>query len=375
MKQTKKHFMPILSSIVLSILLSVSITANAKTTTYNLDNIPEYSGEAAVQLNDNVPEFSEKMIKDAKGKTYESYAKLDSLGRCGVCVASIDQSLMPTEERGNIGQVKPTGWHTVKYSEQIDGNYLYNRCHLIGYQLTGENANKKNLITGTRYLNVDGMLPYEDTVADYLKKNSSNKVLYRVTPVFADKDDLVCSGVQMEALSLNDNGKAIQFNVYCYNVQPGIDIDYADGSSKLNANWKSIIANAKGESVKGSSSTTVTAKKTTTKATTKKQESQTTQPKAEEPKAEQPKTEESNIETQKVEQPVAEQPAVSEAPAVEQQPATPPATGNDTTAWLSATGSKYHSINNCGRMNPDKATQTTVSAAEAAGYERCSKCW
>ena len=150
MKQTKKHFMPILSSIVLSILLSVSITANAKTTTYNLDNIPEYSGEAAVQLNNNVPDFSEKMIKDAKGKTYESYAKLDSLGRCGVCVASIDQSLMPTEERGNIGQVKPTGWHTVKYSDQIDGNYLYNRCHLIGYQLTGENANKKNLITGTR---------------------------------------------------------------------------------------------------------------------------------------------------------------------------------------------------------------------------------
>lgn len=365
MKQTKKHFLPVLSGIVLSILLSVSITANAKTTTYCLANIPEYSGEVAVQLNNNVPDFSEKMIKDAKGKIYESYAKLDSLGRCGVCVASIDQSLMPTEERGGIGQVKPTGWHTVKYSDQIDGNYLYNRCHLIGYQLTGENANKKNLITGTRYLNVDGMLPYEDMVADYLKKSRSNKVLYRVTPVFADKDDLVCSGVQMEALSLNDNGKAIQFNVYCYNVQPGIDIDYADGSSKLNANWKSIIANAKGESVKGSSSTTIMAKKTTTNTTTKKQESQTAQPKAKE----------SNAETQKVEQPVTEQPAVSDAPAVEQQPAAPPTTGNDTTAWLSATGSKYHSINNCGNMNPDKAKQTTVSAAEAAGYGRCSKCW
>lgn len=178
----------------------------------------------------------------------------------------------------------------------------------------------------------------------------------------------------MEALSLNDNGKAIQFNVYCYNVQPGIDIDYADGSSKLNTNWKSIIANAKGESVKGSS-TSATAKNTTTKTTTKKQESQTMQPKPEEPKAEQPKAEESTAETPKVEQPAAEQPTVSESPAVEQQPATPPATGNDTTAWLSATGSKYHSVSNCGRMNPDKATQTTVSAAEAAGYERCSKCW
>lgn len=365
MKQRKKNIIPVLSGFLLSLLLGVLVTANAKATTYSLDNIPEYSGNAAIQLNNNVPNFSEKMIEDATGKTYESYAKLDSLGRCGVCVASIDQSLMPIEERESIGQIKPTGWHTVKYSDQIDGNYLYNRCHLIGYQLTGENANKKNLITGTRYLNVDGMLPYENMVADYLKKSSSNKVLYRVTPVFADKDDLVCSGVQMEALSLNDSGKAIQFNVYCYNVQPGIDIDYADGSSKLDPNWETIIATAKGESIKGFSSTTTTAKKTTAETSTKKQESQVSQPKAEEPKAEQPKEE----------QPVAEQPAVSEMPAVEQQPTTSPSTGNDTTAWLSATGSKYHSINNCGNMNPDKAKQTTVSAAEAAGYGRCSKCW
>lgn len=317
MKQLKKQLLPVLSGVFLCVILGFSITVNAKTMTYSLDNIPEYSGEASIELNDNVPDFSGKMMKDAKSKTYESYSKLDSFGRCGVCAASIDKSLMPTEERGSIGQTKPAGWHTVKYSDQIEGNYLYNRCHLIGYQLTGENANKKNLITGTRYLNVDGMLPYENKVADYLNKSSSNKVLYRVTPVYADKDDLVCSGVHMEAMSLNDNGKAVRFNVYCYNVQPGIDIDYADGSSKLNSNWKDTLAKVKGESVKGSSSASVIAKNTASKT----------------------------------------------------------AALNDTTAWLSATGDKYHRINNCGRMNPDKATMTTVAAAEAAGYGRCSKCW
>ena len=138
---------------------------------------------------------------------------------------------MPTEERGSIGQVKPSGWHTVKYNGVVDGNYLYNRCHLIGYQLTGENANKSNLITGTRYLNIDGMVDFENDVADYVKE-TGNHVLYRVTPIF-EGNDLVARGVQMEALSVEDNGEGIKFNVFCYNVQPGVEINYSDGTSKL----------------------------------------------------------------------------------------------------------------------------------------------
>ena len=141
--------------------------------------------------------------------------------------ANIGQDLMPTEKRGAIGQVKPTGWHTVKY-DQVEGKYLYNRCHLIGYQLTGENANEKNLITGTRYLNVDGMLPFENMVADYIKE-TGNHVLYRVTPVF-NGNNLLASGVQMEAMSVEDKGAGISFNVFCYNVQPGVEINYADGN-------------------------------------------------------------------------------------------------------------------------------------------------
>lgn len=152
------------------------------------------------------------------------------MGRCGVAFANICIDIMPTEERGEIGMIKPSGWHTVKY-DVVDGKYLYNRCHLIGYQLAGENANPKNLITGTRYLNVEGMLPFENEVADYVKE-SNNHVLYRVTPIF-ESDNLVASGVQMEAYSVEDNGEGICFNVFCYNVQPGIVIDYATGESYL----------------------------------------------------------------------------------------------------------------------------------------------
>jgi DNA-entry nuclease len=155
---------------------------------------------------------------------------LDSLGRCGVAIACIGQDIMPVEERGSIGQVKPSGWHTVKY-DIVDGKYLYNRCHLIGYQLTGENANEENLITGTRYLNIEGMLPFENMVADYVKE-TENHVLYRVTPIF-DGENLVASGVQMEAWSVEDEGDGICFNVYCYNVQPGVVIDYATGKNWL----------------------------------------------------------------------------------------------------------------------------------------------
>lgn len=193
--------------------------------TVSLADIPDYSGTPYVVINENIPFFDEA---DLITTSYEFYSELDSLGRCGVAVANIGQDIMPTEERGTIGPIKPSGWHTVKY-DGIDGNYLYNRCHLIGYQLSGENANEKNLITGTRYLNVEGMLPYEDMVADYVQE-TDNHVLYRVTPIF-DGDNLVANGVLMEAVSVEDNGEGVQFNIYCYNVQPGIVIDYATGDS------------------------------------------------------------------------------------------------------------------------------------------------
>ena len=186
-----------------------------------------YNGSPYEQLNGNVPAFTEQEITD---KSFEYYSELDSLGRCGAATACIGQDIMPTEERGEIGQIKPSGWHLAKY-DVVDGKYLYNRCHLIGFQLAGENANEKNLITGTRYLNVTGMLPFENEVADYVK-STGNHVMYRVTPVF-DGDKLVADGVQMEAYSVEDKGAGVQFNVFCYNVQPGIVIDYATGESRL----------------------------------------------------------------------------------------------------------------------------------------------
>jgi len=193
----------------------------------DLSSIPAYSGDPYVVINNNEPGFTDA---DLTTTSFETYSDLDSLGRCGVAYANIGTDLMPTEERGSIGQVKPSGWHTVKY-DCVDGKYLYNRCHLIGYQLTAENANTKNLITGTRYLNVEGMLPFENMVADYIKE-TGNHVLYRVTPIF-DGDNLVASGVLMEAKSVEDDGEGILFNVYCYNVQPGVSIDYATGDSAL----------------------------------------------------------------------------------------------------------------------------------------------
>ena len=195
-------------------------------TTIDTDEIPVYSGEAYAEINGNVPYFADSELTTT---SYEYYSDLDSLGRCGVCVANIGPDIMPTEERGEIGNIKPTGWHTVKYSEIIEGNYLYNRCHLIGFQLAGENDNEKNLITGTRYLNMDGMLPFENMVADYVKE-TRNHVLYRVTPIF-EGDNLVADGVLIEAESVEDNGSGVLFNVFCYNIQPGIVIDYATGDS------------------------------------------------------------------------------------------------------------------------------------------------
>lgn len=189
--------------------------------------IPEYSGEAYVVLSDNLPEFTKDEITS---KSFESYSELDELGRCGVAFSCIGIDIMPTEEREGIGQIKPSGWVTAKY-DIVDGKYLYNRCHLIGFQLAGENANEKNLITGTRYFNVEGMLPFENMVADYVRE-TKNHVMYRVTPIFMN-ENLVAKGVQMEAYSVEDEGEGVCFNVFVYNIQPGITINYANGQSAL----------------------------------------------------------------------------------------------------------------------------------------------
>ena len=193
------------------------------TTSFDLNSIPDFTNEPYVVLNDNKPNFSEE---DFKKETFEEYSPLDYLGRCGVAFAKVGKETMPKEPRGEIGMVKPSGWKTVKY-DIVDGKYLYNRCHLIGYQLTAENANEKNLITGTRYMNVQGMLPFENMVAEYVK-STNNHVLYRVTPIF-EGENLVANGVQIEAESVED--KQICFNVYIYNVQPGISINYSNGES------------------------------------------------------------------------------------------------------------------------------------------------
>lgn len=213
---------------------TVSITSDAYfnetyvSDNYTLANIPPYAGEPYTVINDNEPYFTDEDI--SLEDDYEYYGRLDTYGRCTQAFAKLSKSTMPSEERGSIGMIKPTGWHTVKY-DFINGKYLYNRCHLIGYQLAGENANERNLITGTRYLNINGMLPYENETADYINETGGH-VLYRVTPVY-DGMNLVANGVFMEALSLEDGGEGVKFNVYCYNVQPGVHIDYRNGESCL----------------------------------------------------------------------------------------------------------------------------------------------
>ena len=192
----------------------------------SVEEIPPFSGDAYVAVNGNIPFFVEE---EYTTESYEYYSELDELGRCGMTMACIGIDIMPTEERGSIGSVKPSGWQSVKY-DIVDGKYLYNRCHLIGFQLAGENANKRNLITGTRFLNIEGMLPFEDMVTDYVKE-TENHVLYRVTPIF-DGDNLVAHGVLMEGYSVEDEGEGICFCVFAYNAQPGIIIDYQTGDSR-----------------------------------------------------------------------------------------------------------------------------------------------
>ena len=224
MRKLTRAFAPIV--FVLSLLLSGCALPMPSSSMVSMDDLPAYSDSAYVEIDGNQPFFTDA-DKQETG-SFEEYSDLDYLGRCGTAYANVGQDLMPAdgEKRGSIGQVKPTGWHTIRYSF-INGRYLYNRCHLIGYQLTGENANPKNLITGTRYLNVDGMLPFENEVADYVH-STGNPCMYRVTPFFKG-DELVARGVEMEAESVKD--QKISFHVFVYNIQPGIEIDYTTGNS------------------------------------------------------------------------------------------------------------------------------------------------
>ena len=205
---------------------SLAESGSAPAAAVALEDVPAFSGAPYVEIDGNQPAFSEA---ERTAESFETYSALDELGRCGPAFACIGQDLMPTQERESISQVRPTGWQNAEY-DFVDGGYLYNRCHLIGFQLTGENANERNLITGTRYMNVEGMLPFENMVADYVKE-TGNHVLYRVTPVF-EAEELVARGVQMEAWSVEDEGDGVCFNVYVYNNQPGVEIDYRTGESR-----------------------------------------------------------------------------------------------------------------------------------------------
>lgn len=205
---------------------STTTTVAPKDEVFDLADVPAYSGEPVAVVHGNIPYFTED---DYTTEGFETYASLDTLGRCGVAYACVCLETMPTEPRGDIGSVKPTGWHSVQYS-CVNGGSLYNRCHLLGWQLTGEDANKSNLITGTRYLNEEGMLPFENMIADHIKEKDIH-VLYRVTPIF-EGDNLLASGVLMEGWSVEDEGETVCFCVYAYNVQPDIEIDYATGESK-----------------------------------------------------------------------------------------------------------------------------------------------
>lgn len=225
-KSKRAKYSLVTSIVILIIVVALGFRSRIQTPNFDLTNIPAFSNTPYVAVNGNVPYFTQE---DMTTDSYETYAPLDALGRCGVVMSCIGQDLMPTEERGSIGQVKPSGWQTVKY-DFVNGKYLYNRCHLIGFQLTGENSNTCNLITGTRYMNVEGMLPFENMVADYIKE-TNNHVLYRVTPVFQD-EELVARGVLIEAKSVEDNGDGILLCVYVYNNQPGVEIDYLTGLSK-----------------------------------------------------------------------------------------------------------------------------------------------
>lgn len=226
MRKYKKFLLPLLA-VVVAVAVWLVKGNNEPQYSDSVKNVPEFSGQPFVVINNNQPEFSGE---DMTTKAYEYYSELDAYGRCGYTMACVGRELMPIEDRESISSVKPSGWVQAQY-DIVDGKNLYNRCHLIGFQLTGENANERNLITGTRYLNVEGMLPFENMIADYIKE-TGNHVIYRVTPVY-DGTDLVAKGVQLEAKSVEDQGAGICFHVYAYNNQPGVEIDYATGNSWL----------------------------------------------------------------------------------------------------------------------------------------------
>lgn len=229
---TGKKILALLILVIGSALGILEVNWGGNSWSYaSLEDVPAFDGEPYVVLADNMPSFTEAELSE---KSFEEYSELDDLGRCGPAQASVGRDLMPTEKRGDIGSVKPSGWQQARY-DWVDGKSLYNRCHLIGYQLSGENANRSNLITGTRYMNVDGMLPFENMVADYVKE-TGNHVAYRVTPIFLD-EELVARGVQMEAYSVEDNGDGVCYNVFCYNVEPGVEIDYLTGASRTEEGW------------------------------------------------------------------------------------------------------------------------------------------
>lgn len=286
-----------------------AVVGSGKAEKVSASEIPEYSGKAYTVINNNIPNFS---ASELTTKGYEKYSSLDGKGRCGVAIASCGREIMPAygEERGSISSIKPTGWIQAKYSG-ISGGYLWNRCHLIGWQLSAENANRSNLITGTRYMNINSMLTFENMVADYIKE-TNNHVAYRVTPIFED-DNLVCSGVQMEAYSIEDDGEGICFNVYCYNVQPGITIDYATGSSS-----------GPGKDDDSSNSSNNKSNNTSNNNTSN-----------------------SNFSNSQ--------------------------SGGSGMVWIPQSGSKYHSHLGCSNMkNP---SQVSKSDAESMGYEPCKKCY
>lgn len=235
MKKKNKSIFMFVTSLLLTLIVglytyytdeSSSYINSDNNYNYDISDIDKFNGYNYIELNGNIPVFEEIDTS----KSFENYSELDSLGRAGVAFANVGMDLMPTEKRGSIGMIKPSGWHTIKY-DIVDGKYLYNRCHLIGYQLTGENANPKNLITCTRQMNIKGMLDFENKVADYIK-STNNHVLYRVTPIYKD-DNLLATGVIIEAKSVEDNGEGILFNVFVYNIQNGIDINYKTGESSL----------------------------------------------------------------------------------------------------------------------------------------------
>ena len=303
---------------------------SSNTQQFSISSVPAYSSTAFVVVNDNVPYFNDSELVST---AFENYSNLDSLGRCGVAYANVCREIMPTEDRGSIGSVKPTGWHTVKY-DIVDGKYLFNRCHLIGYQLSAENANNKNLITGTKYLNVEGMLPFENMVADYVKE-TNNHVLYRVTPIF-EGNNLVASGVLMEAKSVEDNGKGILYNVYCYNVQPGVSIDYVTGESSLDgtaaSNEDSVTSN-------NSSNASVTSA----------------------PKESNVDTNTDSIKSKETAEEPAPQPV---------QEVSPTPTGE--TVHVTKTGEKYHRAG-CKHLKKSDR-EISLEQAKAQGYKPCSDC-